>query len=54
MVPGEESGESVGATQRLPTFLTRHHLAGGGMYAKKRGRIYLLFGKRVIEARLAK
>jgi len=41
MVPGEESGESVGATQRLPTFLTRHHLAGGGMYAKKRGLIYL-------------
>jgi hypothetical protein len=25
----------------LPTFLTRHHLAGGGMYAKKSGPIYL-------------
>ncbi len=41
MMPGEGSGEFVGATQRLPTFLTRHHLAGGGMYAKKRGLIYL-------------
>jgi hypothetical protein len=38
----------------LPTFLTRHHLAGGGMYAKKRGQIYLLFGKPVLGARVAK
>jgi hypothetical protein len=36
-MPGEGSGESFGATQRLPTFLTRHHLAGGGMYAECMG-----------------